>query len=403
MDSPSAPPPVSAASGERRIRRSLREHFIRYPERNLAVDFLRGISILLVVFSHLNALRPLGESAFVPTGFLDRVRPNGALGVSIFFVISGYLITQNSLQRFGRLGAIRLRDFYTYRASRILPALLLLVAINLIGAAFVLWGFAIPHTIPIPKLLGYVFTFRFNLLYLEGAALLTAWAPLWSLAIEEVFYLSFPLVALLLRRTWLLVSLLVGLAIYGPIYRHQLGWGAFYLYLGCFDLLSVGCLTALASHHLKLAEWPVLRLRVLQALGATVLAGACLCWDVHDNGNWAWLPTVMALGASLFLLGSLGTTAGPATLAKRLAWPVGLAGFLSYELYLFHLPALLVLKDPLHRLSDAWHLPLPRDVVFLLFMVALMILTGLLHTWFSEPCLRFMRRRLAPARPAPAP
>ena len=277
------------------------------------------------------------------------------------------------------------------------------MTINLIGAAFVLWGFAIPHTIPIPKLLGYVFTFRFNLLYLEGAALLTAWAPLWSLAIEEVFYLSFPLVALLLRRLWLLVPLLLGLVIYGPIYRHQLGWGAFYLYLGCFDLLAVGCLTALASHHLKLAAWPTWRLRLLQGLGATVLTTACLSWDVHNDGNWSWLPTVMALGSCLFLLGSPGTAAGPASLGRRLAWPVGLAGFLSYELYLFHLPALLILKDPLHRLSDTWHVPLPRDIVFLLFMGVLMILMGLLHTWFSEPSLRFMRRHLAPLRPAPNP
>jgi len=374
--------------------------FVRYPERNMAIDFLRGLSILAVIFSHFNAAGPFAPSAVIPFGFLEGVRANGGLGVSVFFVISGFLITRNSLERFGSLGRTHVGDFYIFRISRILPVLLLLVAVNLVGAAFVLWGFVIPPSVPIPKLLGYVFTFRFNLFYLEGpGGLLTAWAPLWSLAIEEVFYLCFPIIAVVLRRSWLLVPALLALALYGPYYRHNWGWGAFYLYWGCFDLLALGCLTALAAQHFNFPRRPIRVLRALQGGGMAILVVAFFAWDIHATQNWVWLPVAMAVGTALFLLGSSSAaTAQPPGFSSRLAWPVSVAGFLSYELYLFHLPVLLLSKTPVKLLTAALHRLLPDDLVFLPFIVILVILMGLLHTWFSEPSLRFVRRHFSPAR-----
>jgi len=113
--------------------------------------------------------------------------------------------------------------FFLFRISRILPPLLLLVALNLAGYVFGWPGFEMTEPITVPRLLAYVFTFRFNLLYLQGGAMLAAWAVLWSLAIEEVFYLAFPLLCRLLRNEVALAAVFVGFLALGPYYRATKG------------------------------------------------------------------------------------------------------------------------------------------------------------------------------------
>src|SRR5665213_1697270 len=100
--------------------------------RNSRIDALRGLSILLVVVHHIGIRVPLSQtllSGFLPHWLLQGLNFNGAEAVVIFFVISGFLITRRSQERWGDLRAISLSGFYRLRMSRIVPLLLLVVAV----------------------------------------------------------------------------------------------------------------------------------------------------------------------------------------------------------------------------------------------------------------------------------
>jgi len=96
------------------------------------VDLLRGLSVLLVVMHHINlrfVLNRYDVQNFLPRPVELVVFWTGYYAVIVFFVISGFLITSLSLKRWGPLGQIHIREFYVMRAARILPCLLLLVAV----------------------------------------------------------------------------------------------------------------------------------------------------------------------------------------------------------------------------------------------------------------------------------
>jgi peptidoglycan/LPS O-acetylase OafA/YrhL len=100
--------------------------------RNPGIDLLRGLSILLVILNHLGLRIRLVKTlhgGVLPSQLLNDLTFNGSEAVFIFFIISGFLIASNSIQRWGSLGAIDTRAFYARRAARILPCLVALVAI----------------------------------------------------------------------------------------------------------------------------------------------------------------------------------------------------------------------------------------------------------------------------------
>ena len=100
--------------------------------RNAPIDLLRGVAIGLVLLLHFSLTYRLSKSPladWLGVGAVRALVNNGNYGVTMFFVVSGYLITSNKLRRFGTIGAIDVRAFYVMRAARILPLLLLAVLI----------------------------------------------------------------------------------------------------------------------------------------------------------------------------------------------------------------------------------------------------------------------------------
>lgn len=100
--------------------------------RNPGIDLLRGISILLVIFNHIGIRIRLLKGVLagvLPHQLLTDLTFNGSEAVFMFFVISGFLIAGNSMQRWGNLGTIHAGEFYTRRFARIVPCLVTLVAI----------------------------------------------------------------------------------------------------------------------------------------------------------------------------------------------------------------------------------------------------------------------------------
>ena len=210
-----------------------------------SLDGLRAVSIAMVLFAHA-----LGTRFFLPTTVRDGWMEPGRMGVRVFFVISGYLITRLLLREDERTGRISIGHFYLRRAFRILPAFL--VFLTVISALDAL------HYIALPRLnLFYAFTYTINFTRDN-----TWWTGhLWSLSVEEQFYLLWPaVVALTSRRTAKWVAL-AGFLV-PPVLRSLVAMGKLPLLEGLdnafplvADELACGCLLALWEPRLKGPRW----------------------------------------------------------------------------------------------------------------------------------------------------
>ena len=307
--------------------------------RNTGIDLLRGLSILLVVLHHIGLRMPLRKTALLdvfPRTLLSALNFNGYEAVFIFFVISGFLIAGNALRRSGSLSNIDLRAFYARRFSRIAPCLVLLVAVlsllHLAGAADYTIdraGQSLPRAI--------VAALGFHLNWYEGMTgyLPGNWDVLWSLSIEEVFYLGFPIVCLLTRRSWILVPMLVLLALSLPWTHAALAGNEIWqekAYLPGMAAIATGVLGALIVQR-----WCSVSRAIAWALGMT---GALGLYLVMFEGKLLWQTMhdgymlVLTAAALCLVLASVWTTG--VTPRRGLGW-LRSWGRLSYEIYLTHM------------------------------------------------------------------
>jgi peptidoglycan/LPS O-acetylase OafA/YrhL len=302
-----------------------------------SLDGLRAVSIALVLVGHSSATFGY-HSAISRLAVL--VFGDGELGVSVFFVISGYLITHLLIREWTATGRIHLRDFYIRRAFRILPAAYAyLIVMGVLTARGWLQlnarDFAAAAT----------FTWNYHL-----AAGNMWWflGHLWSLSVEEQFYVVWPLTLVVLgrrRATWaaaivIAVSPALRVAAYAALPRWR---GHIPIMLPTrVDTLMFGCLAALT------ADWPRVAAAVERACAAGLhWAAAAIALVVGPavearlRGTYM-LPlgyTVQAACITLLLLWSIRHP--NRGLAKPLNWKwVGFVGVLSYSLYLWQQPFL---------------------------------------------------------------
>jgi peptidoglycan/LPS O-acetylase OafA/YrhL len=177
----------------------------------------------------------------------------------IFFAISGFLITTTALRRWGRLSQVSLRGFYLMRFARIAPLLILLLAILSTLHFARLCDFVVTaKTGGLSRALFAALTFHVNLLEANRGYLPGNWDILWSLSVEEMFYLFFPLLSRLFTRVTLFIPFLAAFVLLGPFARTYLAHGnqlwKEYSYLGGMDAIALGSLTALASAQFPLSR-----------------------------------------------------------------------------------------------------------------------------------------------------
>ncbi|VWB25803.1 acyltransferase family protein [Burkholderia metallica] len=359
--------------------------------RNARIDLLRGVSIVLVLLHHFNipySLRDTSLARAVGWDAVHAVARNGNYGVTMFFVISGYLITSNARRRWGSLGALDVRAFYVSRIARIVPCLLLLLALvnGLAAAGVPIFTNHAPQGIAVSFWLVNLASLTFWMNVLIGAYGWVNYAlgVLWSLSVEEVFYLSFPLLCIALRRDTRLVAFWLLIAAIGPVYRftHTGDEGGFlYAYFACLDGIAIGCCTALLAER---ARWQVFAATPVQWLTGIAMAGLYLAWPIAQSH----VPgvTAMALGTAVLLIGAHAERE-PAH-GRALA-PLRWSGRLSYELYLFHLIVLGALRTfwpPSAMQGDT------KLLLLIAYLALSAILSAVIARGYATPLDRFIKR-----------
>ena len=376
--------------------------FARRWARLDGVDILRGLAIFFVLMNHLNIRLLIADvpyTAGLPRQLVASLVWNGQFGVQIFFAVSGFLITSTTLRRWGPLGDIRVRDFYRLRFARIVPLLLLLLLV-LSGLHFAgLHDYVVTaKTGGLGRALLAALTLHVNVLEARRGYLPGGWDILWSLSVEEMFYLFFPLVCKLLGRGKLLLILLLGFVAMGPVARTVLVHGnEIWLeksYLGSMDAIALGCLTALLVSRVRFSTR---LLRILCTLGVVLLT-YMLCFSVQTYG-WGERTgldmTVLAIGTCLTIIGAAGTQwKAPLVLSPLLR-----LGRNSYEVYLTHMFVVFSFFGLFLRAGKPLH-----AVSFLFLSVILMagLLGELVARLYSEPMNRLLRDRWGQAASAQA-
>ena len=364
--------------------------------RSSRIDFLRGIAIFSVLLLHFSLTYDLVHS---PLAVVFRAKwvaaavDNGNYGVTMFFVISGCLITSNNLVRYGQLRNVNLRQFYALRFARIIPplllALLIIVPLGLLGVPSFSnsdGGHAMPASFFVIVTLS-VLTFWHNVLMQQVGWFNYCLNIYWSLSVEEVFYLTFPLASRFLRRNGLIVALCCLFILVAPWYRashlddeisNECG------YLACFDAIAIGCLVALLNRRVTLGRGLGSALRVVAS--AILITTYFMGIEGHEVFGF----TVVALCTGVLLVGAFdapGERSRP--LPVRLVCAMGRQ---SYEIYLFHGILLASMRNVVHKgaMAYAWKLP-----VFALFVVASALLAGVIARYYAEVSNAWLRRNFA--------
>jgi len=351
---------------------------VRRPE----LDGIRALAVSAAFFSHLTYTYSAG----------------GWIGVDVFFVLSGYLITRNLLAEHERTGRIRLRQFYARRALRLLPALVLM---------YVLGAFFYRTLGEHGSRRGYTHTVAWGLGYAENITLGLWNEPhgnlghTWSLAMEEQFYLLWPPLLYLLFKfkrsavpflfvglilSWVSLTFTTDHTQYVPLtyYRPDTRIG---------DLI-VGCLLAygLRAYGARIARWRVF----MFAVGFMSLAGLVadeIFASAKGRSGYLQLEIPAAALFSAGLVMCLVVSDRKAIWVKVFGWrPLAAIGAISYGIYLFMIPVLYVLPQHwTHYAGNYYYFGLQM-------YIATIIIAAASYRLVERPFLRLKGRFSSPAQ-----
>jgi peptidoglycan/LPS O-acetylase OafA/YrhL len=338
------------------------------------IDGIRTLAVSAVVLYHLN-------SSWLPGGYL---------GVDVFFVVSGYLITRLLVTERADAGRISLRHFWIRRARRILPPLFPMLLVTVVGAALV--DRSTLHGLRADVFGALTFTSNWVQIAQHDSYFAKFDAPsalqhLWSLAVEEQFYLVWPLVVLALlswgRRKLALGAGLGALASAAAMAGlYQPGGDPsqiYYCTLTHSAGLLIGAVLAIA--------WPATNapgsrseIRVSAALSVSGLVGIALgFWLLDEYGAAPYRGGIFAVSVASALL-IVGAGHGQTAAGRFLSRPLVVwLGARSYGLYLWHWPVL-VLADRVfgHR----------GPVEIILVLIVSVLLAAVSYRWIERPAQR---------------
>jgi peptidoglycan/LPS O-acetylase OafA/YrhL len=315
------------------------------------IEGLRAVAILLVVLYHAG-VRPIS---------------GGYVGVDVFFVISGFLITTHLVKELEQSGRIALGSFYGRRIVRLLPASLLVV----VGTVAAAWHWMSPLAAKVVSMdaltaVGYGINVR---LAVQGTDYLAAQRPpsplqhFWSLAVEEQFYAVWPLLLMVASVAWrrrrspsrrsaaLVIGALAAVSFALCVWqtRHNQPWAYFGIHTRAWEF-AIGALVALGGTYLAGLRPTLARMAGWLGLAVIVASAVVLDDDTLFPGHAAALPV---LGAALAIAGGCARPSGGAEAVLRFG-PLQELGRLSYSWYLWHWPVLILAPHVVGHPLNVW-------------------------------------------------
>ena len=362
--------------------------------RNKGIDIIRGLCILAVVLLHLNIHFGFSQS------FLKELVPgkpfalffwSGYYGVIVFFTLSGFLITNSILRKWGKLSSIDVKTFYWFRFARIVPLLTLLLFVLSILHITKTEGFVInEEKTTLARAVVSALCFHINWLQIKVGYLPANWDVLWSISIEEGFYILFPILCLVLRKhKYFILVVLVSMLI-SP-------WARNYLFpendlgdrnhLAYLDSIALGCVSAIL-----IAKFELRRItRGLFAMTGVLFVVFILYFRsfVYQIGltKLGLNITILSLGVSFILLWIHQSNFFTKT--RFFNWLASFGKY-SYEIYLTHMFVILLAAQYFRKygFTKEWLFPFALTSILLTY-----VLGKFIFHYFSDPLNQWLRNK----------
>lgn len=350
-----------------------------------SIDSLRALAVLAVIIYHVDV-------NYLPGGFL---------GVDLFFVLSGYLISSLIIKEYKKTGSVNLYNFYIRRARRLLPAVYFMITVGLV--VMVLFNEVLLRKSHLDAIFGYIYSSNWwyifhKLDYFDSFGAQSPFKHLWSLAIEEQFYMIFPLLFLLVNRkkkskdgTYKLnknfLYVVLGLIIVSLI-AHILLFdinNISRIYFGtdtrAFSLL-VGVVGAILYPMERLHAKVTLQQNMIYSAVSLLSISTLITVMIYTSEYNTWLYRGGFLLVAVLGLIVIISSGKQHTLMSRLLSfkPVVFIGKISYSLYLWHFPVL-VLTTPVSEIGNP-------NIYFVILRVILTFVVAIVSYVFVETPIR---------------
>ena len=361
------------------------------------LDVLRSMAFLMVFTSHIPAI-PVTQSA---TSFLSTIEEAGSAGVCVFFTLSAYLITELLLRELDATGTIHRAAFFVRRILRIWPLYFLAIALSVFGAlVYHRWNAPPRFVLPYLLLCGNVATSVFGTYPRNGLL-----APLWSISVEEQFYLLWPLLLHWKGRTGIRCAITVILPLAWcmdllvPYFGGARDPNLWTNSLSQFQYFALGALIALLHHRHSLRLGRVHRIVMLTAALLLLLVAARplhFLFSVPPEKPFPILAGYLLIDAAciLLLLGILD--------ARVPGWahPLQYLGKISYGMYVYHFTIWIGLTAAATRILHL-RLGVILPELYLIVLASTIAISACSYRYFEKPFLRLKERfAFVPSRAA---
>ena len=370
-------------------------------DRSQVVDLVRTVCVMTVMSLHLKPTLFLSKEPWFCFAW-DRFQRNGALGVLLFFTVSGYLITRILRSRSKSLFKPNFRVFYSQRVGRIFPLYFLVVALGTLILLTVqdpskkfnyCFGSVRQMLDPLFWLSLFSFTFNWFQILVSKVPIALYFGVLWSLSVEEQFYILYPFLLSKLKKDVHLLRFSLFLVAFGFSWRLAIylfgraDFGAqLHLTLGVVDQIGFGILLYCLG-----ARWDPWLSQNRGVGGLLCLGGFLLMVGIYfgtfivEAGDRVYAPTFLGLGLVLFLLGGRHLDFFESRFLTWLSWP----GKYCYGCYLLNIAVLYCTHPLLVKLHTFF--------AFVLFVSLTTALAAFSFHFFELPANLWLRRQLAPA------
>ena len=350
-----------------------------------SIDSLRALAVLAVIIYHVDV-------NYLPGGFL---------GVDLFFVLSGYLISSLIIKEYRKTGSLNLYNFYIRRARRLLPAVYFMITVGLV--VMVLFNEVLLRKSHLDAIFGYIYSSNWwyifhKLDYFDSFGAQSPFKHLWSLAIEEQFYMIFPLLFLLVNRKkkskdgtyklnknflyvilgLILVSLIAHILLFdiNNISRIYFGTDT-----RAFSLL-VGVVGAILYPMERLHAKVTLQQNMVYSVVSLVSIATLITVMIYTSEyNTLLYRGGFLLVAILGLIVIISSGKQHTLMSRLLSFkPVVFIGKISYSLYLWHFPVL-VLTTPVSEIGNP-------NIIFVILRVILTFALATVSYVFVETPIR---------------